>query len=56
MTRMIEAASAIVGEIPYRHYTVLAVGPMMGGIEHANSAAIASRADERARRRATRTS
>jgi predicted metalloprotease with PDZ domain len=45
MTRMIESASAIVGEIPYKHYTVLAIGPGMGGIEHANSTAISFEGD-----------
>jgi predicted metalloprotease with PDZ domain len=38
--RMVEAAVSIVGEIPYKHYTFLVVGPGQGGIEHANSSAL----------------
>jgi predicted metalloprotease with PDZ domain len=37
---MIESAVDIIGEIPYKHYTILATGPGQGGIEHANSVAI----------------
>jgi predicted metalloprotease with PDZ domain len=37
---MVEAAVSVVGEIPYKHYTFLAVGPGQGGIEHANSTAV----------------
>ena len=44
---VIEAGTNIMGEIPYRHYTFLGIGPGRGGIEHANSAAVAfsARAD-----------
>jgi predicted metalloprotease with PDZ domain len=38
--RMVEAAVAIFGEIPYRHYTFLMIGPGGGGLEHLNSAAL----------------
>jgi predicted metalloprotease with PDZ domain len=38
--RMVEAAVALIGEIPYRHYAFLAIGPGGGGIEHQNSAAL----------------
>jgi predicted metalloprotease with PDZ domain len=31
---------AVVGEIPYTHYTFLGIGPGAGGIEHLNSAAV----------------
>ncbi len=34
---VIEAGIRIIGEIPYRHYTFLGIGPGMGGIEHGNS-------------------
>ena len=40
LKRMVQAGVSIVGEIPYKHYTFLAVGPGMGGIEHSNSAAL----------------
>jgi predicted metalloprotease with PDZ domain len=40
LKRMVEAAVSIVGEIPYKHYAFLAVGPGQGGIEHANSTAV----------------
>ena len=38
--RMVEAAVALVGEIPYRHYTFLMIGPGGGGLEHLNSTAL----------------
>jgi len=38
--RMVEAAVAMFGEIPYRHYTFLMIGPGGGGLEHLNSAAL----------------
>jgi len=33
----LEAGIAVTGDIPYRHYTFLAIGPVQGGIEHLNS-------------------
>jgi len=46
MTRLIVSAVAIIGEIPYKHYTFLAIGPHPGGIEHANSAALSFGKDD----------
>jgi len=40
LKRMADAAVAIIGEIPYRHYTFLMIGPGGGGLEHLNSAAL----------------
>ena len=40
LMRIVEAAVSIIGEIPYKHYTFLAVGPGRGGIEHINSQAV----------------
>jgi predicted metalloprotease with PDZ domain len=40
MTRMIEAAAAIVDDIPYERYQFLGIGPGPGGIEHANTCAV----------------
>ena len=34
---VIEAGIAIIGDIPYEHFTFLAIGPGRGGIEHLNS-------------------
>jgi predicted metalloprotease with PDZ domain len=41
MKKIVENGSAIIGEIPYKHYTFLAIGPGGGGIEHLNSASVA---------------
>jgi predicted metalloprotease with PDZ domain len=38
--KMVEAAVAIVGEIPYSHYAFLVIGPGGGGLEHQNSVAL----------------
>lgn len=35
--RIVEAAVAVIGEIPYRHYTFIAMSPGVGGLEHTNS-------------------
>src|SRR5579885_3342046 len=37
---MVEAATRMMGDIPYRHYTFLMMGRGNGGIEHLNSASI----------------
>ena len=37
---MVEAATRLIGDIPYRHYTFLMMGTGNGGIEHLNSASI----------------
>jgi predicted metalloprotease with PDZ domain len=39
LKRIVEAATGLMGDIPYRHYTFLLIGAGNGGIEHANSAA-----------------
>jgi predicted metalloprotease with PDZ domain len=41
LKRMVEAATGLMGDIPYKHYTFLMMGTGNGGIEHANSAACA---------------
>ena len=33
----LEAGVAVIGDVPYRHYAFLAIGPGQGGIEHLNS-------------------
>jgi predicted metalloprotease with PDZ domain len=39
LRQVIDAGTRIIGEIPYTHYTFLAIGPGQGGIEHLNSTA-----------------
>jgi predicted metalloprotease with PDZ domain len=38
--KIVVAASDIIGDIPYTHYTFLGLGPGGGGIEHLNSSSI----------------
>ena len=40
LKKIVEAAAALMGEIPYRHYTFLVIGPGGGGLEHLNSTAV----------------
>ncbi|HWI92861.1 MAG TPA: PDZ domain-containing protein [Flavisolibacter sp.] len=40
LKKVVEAATNIIGDIPYRHYTFIATGPGQGGIEHLNSTTI----------------
>jgi len=51
LQRMVQAATDLMGDIPYKHYTFLLIGTGNGGIEHLNSAACAfngkSLADEK---------
>jgi predicted metalloprotease with PDZ domain len=41
LKRMVEAATTLIGDVPYSHYTFLMMGQGNGGIEHLNSASIA---------------
>jgi predicted metalloprotease with PDZ domain len=41
LKRMVEAATGLIGDVPYTHYTFLMMGQGNGGIEHLNSASIA---------------
>jgi predicted metalloprotease with PDZ domain len=40
LKRIVEAAVDIMGDIPFKHYTFIAIGPGNGGIEHLNSTAV----------------
>lgn len=40
LQKIVSTAAAIIGDIPYDHYTFLGVGPGGGGIEHLNSTAV----------------
>jgi predicted metalloprotease with PDZ domain len=37
LQKVVEASAKIIGDIPYSHYTFIAIGPGRGGIEHLNS-------------------
>lgn len=39
--RIVEAAADLIGEIPYRRYVFISIGPGHGGLEHQNSTALA---------------
>ncbi|HOW08599.1 MAG TPA: PDZ domain-containing protein [Bacteroidales bacterium] len=38
--KIVETATAVIGEIPYRHYTFIMMNNGMGGLEHTNSMAV----------------
>lgn len=40
LKKVVEAAAEMMGDIPFKHYTFIAIGPGGGGIEHLNSAAV----------------
>jgi len=40
LTKMIETATSLIGEIPYTHYTFITIGSFGGGMEHGNSCAL----------------
>lgn len=40
LKKIVVSASNIIGDIPYTHYTFLAIGPGRGGIEHLNSTSL----------------
>ena len=40
LKKIVENASTIINDIPYSHYSFLAIGPGGGGIEHLNSASL----------------
>lgn len=40
LKKIVEAAAALMGDLPYRHYTYLLIGPGGGGLEHLNSTAV----------------
>lgn len=45
LKKIVEAGVNIIGDIPYKHYTFLAIGPGPGGIEHLNSTTFGFSAD-----------
>ncbi|GGH00448.1 peptidase M61 [Polaribacter pacificus] len=42
---IVESASNIIGDIPYKEYTFIAIGPGRGGIEHLNNTTISFNGD-----------
>jgi predicted metalloprotease with PDZ domain len=40
LKKMVETASSLIGDIPYKEYTFIAIGPGRGGIEHLNNTTI----------------
>jgi predicted metalloprotease with PDZ domain len=40
LKRVVEAGVAVIGDVPYKRYTFLAIGPGQGGIEHFDSASL----------------
>ncbi len=40
LKKIVETASSLIGDIPYDHYTFIAIGPGRGGIEHLNNTTI----------------
>lgn len=45
LQKLVTVATGIIGDIPYRHYTFLAIDPGRGGIEHLNSSTISFTGD-----------
>ncbi|MFD1142418.1 M61 family metallopeptidase [Larkinella insperata] len=40
LKKIVAGSAAVIGDIPYKHYTFIAIGPGGGGIEHLNSTSI----------------
>jgi predicted metalloprotease with PDZ domain len=40
LTKIIETATSLIGDIPYKHYTFITIGSRGGGLEHSNSTAL----------------
>jgi len=40
LQKIVQAASSIIGDIPYKSYTFIAIGPGYGGIEHLNNTTV----------------
>lgn len=40
LTKMVETATSLIGEVPYTHYTFITIGSLGGGMEHNNSCAL----------------
>lgn len=40
LTKIVETATSLMGDIPYKHYAFITIGSPGGGLEHSNSAAL----------------
>jgi predicted metalloprotease with PDZ domain len=40
LKKIVEVATSLIGDIPYKHYTFIGIGPGAGGIEHLNSTTV----------------
>lgn len=40
LKKIVETATSLMGDIPYKHYTFIGIGPGAGGIEHLNSTTV----------------
>ncbi len=40
LKKIVETATTLMGDIPYKHYTFIGIGPGAGGIEHLNSTTV----------------
>lgn len=40
LKKIVETAADLIGDIPYKHYTFIAIGPGAGGIEHLNNTTV----------------
>ncbi len=45
LKKIVQAGVNIIGDIPYKHYTFIAIGPGRGGIEHLNSTTVSFSGD-----------
>lgn len=45
LKKIVEAAVEMMGDIPFKHYTFIGIGPGRGGIEHLNSTAVSFSGD-----------
>jgi predicted metalloprotease with PDZ domain len=46
LKKIVEASVAIIGDIPYKKYTFIAIGPGRGGIEHLNNTTVSFNGDD----------
>lgn len=47
LKKVVEAAVGVIGEIPFKEYTFIGIGPGAGGIEHLNSTAVSFSGSEK---------
>ncbi len=45
LRKIVETSAALIGDIPYTHYTFIGIGPGQGGIEHLNNTTVSFNGD-----------